>query len=233
MKKSLIATHFLEKLRSYQASSSHEQKPEKSPPVSIPILAFEGASAQATAAPKVPLEPFNRKKHVETPIIRTDGSMDVMPTTPVGFEVDERGLVRACPQCGRRNRLLYERLGQKFRCSQCHTELQQPAEPIDVHASAQFETLISKSALPALVDFWAPWCAPCKMIAPEVAKVSARGAGRWIVIKVNTEDLPEVSARFGIRAIPTLAAFRGGRELARHSGVMPAQSIEQFLQQAL
>lgn len=71
------------------------------------------------------------------------------------------------------------------------------------------------------------------MIAPEVAKVAASGAGRWIVIKVNTEDLPEVSARFGIRAIPTLAAFRDGRELARHSGVMPAQSIEQFLQQAL
>ena len=69
------------------------------------------------------------------------------------------------------------------------------------------------------------------MVAPEVAKVAANGVGRWLVTKVNTEDLPEMAARFGIRAIPTLAVFRGGLELARQSGVMPAPSIQQFLQQ--
>jgi thioredoxin 2 len=149
------------------------------------------------------------------------------------FEPDERGLIRSCPQCGRRNRLVYERLGRNFRCSRCHTELQLPAEPIEAYKLSQFETLVDKSALPVLVDFWAPWCGPCKMVAPEVSKVAARGAGRWVVVKVNTEELPELATRFGIRAIPTLALFRGGRELARHSGVIPAQSIEQFLQQAL
>jgi thioredoxin 2 len=156
-----------------------------------------------------------------------------MSTMAPIFEPDERGLIRSCPQCGRRNRLVYERLGQNFRCSQCHSELQQPAEPIEVQKLSQFETLIDKSALPVLVDFWAPWCAPCKIVAPEVSKVAARGTGRWVVVKVNTEELPELATRFGIRAIPTLGLFRGGRELARHSGVMPAQSIEQFLQQAV
>lgn len=156
-----------------------------------------------------------------------------MTATPSAFEPDPRGLVRSCPQCGRRNRLLYERLGHTFRCSQCHTELPLPSEPIDARSPTEFEALIGQSALPVLVDFWAPWCAPCKMVAPEVAKVAANGAGRWLVSKVNTEDLPEMAARFGIRAIPTLAVFRGGRELARQSGVMPAPSIQQFLQQAL
>ncbi|HEY5954811.1 MAG TPA: thioredoxin [Terrimicrobiaceae bacterium] len=153
-------------------------------------------------------------------------------TTALHFEPDERGLVRACPQCGRRNRLLYERLGRNFRCGQCHTELLQPAEPIDARDVPNFDAIIGKSALPVLVDFWAAWCGPCKMLAPEVAKVATHGAGRWIVIKVDTEEVPELASRFGIRAIPTLAVFRDGRELQRHSGVIPAHSIEQLLQQA-
>jgi thioredoxin 2 len=156
-----------------------------------------------------------------------------MSTISPVFELDARGVVRSCPQCGRRNRLLYERLGNVFRCSQCHNELSPPDEPLEVRTEAEFEAVIGQSALPILVDFWAPWCGPCKMVAPEVAKAAASGSGRWIVAKVNTEDLPELASRFDIRAIPTMAVFRGGRELARHSGVMPAASIEQFLQRSL
>ncbi len=148
------------------------------------------------------------------------------------FEPDTRGLVRSCPKCGRRNRLLYERLGNVFRCTECHTELLPPGEPLEIGSAAAFNAFIGRSALPVLVDFWAPWCGPCKMVAPEVAKVASSGAGHWLVAKVNTEDLPEVASRLNIRAIPTLAVFRGGQEVVRQPGVMPASSIEQLLRQA-
>lgn len=148
------------------------------------------------------------------------------------FESDKRGLVRACPHCGQRNRLLYERLGGIFRCSKCHAELAPPGEPIEMPGETEFDALISKSALPVLADFWAPWCGPCRMVAPELEKVSTQGAGRWVVAKVNTEDLSALGARFQVRAIPTMVLFKGGRELARHSGAMPAAGIAQFIQTA-
>ena len=149
------------------------------------------------------------------------------------IETDDRGLVRACPQCGQRNRLIYERLGSIFRCSKCHTKIDPPTEPVEVRAVAKFDSLIARSALPVLVDFWAPWCGPCKMVAPELAKVAADGAGRWLVAKVNTDELPDLGARFGIRSIPTLVLFKAGREASRQSGALPAPAILQFLQQSL
>jgi thioredoxin 2 len=149
------------------------------------------------------------------------------------IEPDERGLIRACPQCGQRNRLIYERLGSIFRCTKCRTEIAPPTEPVEVPGVPKFDSLIGRSALPVLVDFWAPWCGPCKMVAPELVKVAAGGAGRWLVAKVNTDELPGVAARFGIRAIPTLILFKAGHEAARQSGALPAPAILQFLQQSL
>jgi thioredoxin 2 len=155
-----------------------------------------------------------------------------MSTSVPSFVLDARGLVRACPHCGRRNRLLYERLGLAFRCSECHRDLASPAEPLDVMSVSDFDALLGKSALPVLVDFWAPWCGPCKMVAPELVKVAAEGAGRWIVAKVNTDGIPELGSRYGIRGIPSLVLFKAGREVTRQAGAMGAPAILQFMQKS-
>ncbi|HMJ88960.1 MAG TPA: thioredoxin [Candidatus Acidoferrum sp.] len=149
-----------------------------------------------------------------------------------GIPSDERGLLLECPQCHQRNRLLYERLTQAFRCGKCQAELHAPAEPIEIGADADFFSLTSRAALPVLADFWAPWCGPCKMVAPELVKVAAEGSGRWLVAKVNTDRLQNLAQRFGISGIPTLILFAGGTEVARQSGAMPAAHIRQFIESA-
>jgi thioredoxin 2 len=147
------------------------------------------------------------------------------------IDLNESGLLLTCPDCGRRNRVLYERLEQTFRCGHCHAELHPPDHPLAIKNETQFNALTSRSALPVLVDFWAPWCGPCKMVAPELAKVAGEGAGKWLVAKVNTEDLPQLAQRFRISGIPTLALFHDGHELARQAGALPAAQIRQFIQQ--
>ena len=143
--------------------------------------------------------------------------------------LDERGLLVSCAECGRRNRLTYERLGQTFRCGGCHRDLDLPQTPIEIHSNAHFEALARRASLPALIDFWAPWCGPCKMVAPELVKVAQSSNGQFLVAKVNTEELPIVAQQFRISAIPTLVLMRQGRELARKSGALPAGAILQFL----
>jgi thioredoxin 2 len=143
--------------------------------------------------------------------------------------LDERGIIVSCAHCGKRNRLTYERLGQTFRCGGCHSELDLPSAPIDIDSQSHFEALSRRSSLPVLIDFWAPWCGPCKMVAPELVKVAENSNGQFLVAKVDTEELPIVAQRFQIRSIPTLVLLRDGRELARKSGALPAAAIHQFL----
>jgi len=128
--------------------------------------------------------------------------------------------------------MTYERLGQTFRCGKCQTELRPAGDSVEVKDERGFDALIHGSALPVLVDFWAPWCGPCKMVAPELAKVAADGAGRWVIAKVNTESLRGLAQRFRITSIPTLVLFRDSREIARQPGAMSAAKIRQFIEQA-
>ncbi|MCA1650305.1 MAG: thioredoxin, partial [Acidobacteria bacterium] len=104
--------------------------------------------------------------------------------------------------------------------------------PIEVPTAAAFDALITSAPRPVVVDFWAPWCGPCRMVAPEIERVAAQNSGRYIIAKVNTEQLPELGSRFGIRSIPTMAVFGNGRELARTAGARPAADIEAFVRAA-
>jgi len=145
---------------------------------------------------------------------------------------DTRGIVVTCPSCAQKNRLAYDRLADAVRCGKCKETLRPPAEPLDVSSAAEFDQLIAGAAVPVVVDYWAPWCGPCRMVAPEVAKVASRRAGRALVVKVNTDEVPELGDRFGIRSIPTLAVFAGGHEVTRFVGARPAEEIERLVDQA-
>src|SRR5438034_9230372 len=114
------------------------------------------------------------------------------------IETDERGILISCPKCGRRNRLKYEGLGKVFRCGQCQSELRPLGEPVDVHSDVVFDELISRSALPLLVDFWAPWCGPCKMVAQEIRKVADEADGQVLDAMVNTEQLSMLAVVFSV-----------------------------------
>jgi len=145
------------------------------------------------------------------------------------FEFDDRGIIVSCSACGGRNRLVYERLASGVRCGHCKRPLTAPSEPLAVATAADFDRLVSRASVPVLVDYWAPWCGPCRVVAPELQKVAARQAGRALVVKVNTDEVPELGERFGIRSIPTLALFAGGREVSRTTGARPANEIEAFI----
>src|SRR5690349_14149247 len=145
-------------------------------------------------------------------------------------QMDERGVIMTCPSCQQRNRVPH---GHSGKCKNCGTMLPASAEPIEVPTAEAFDALVSASEIPVVVDFWAPWCGPCRMVAPELARVAASHAGEYLILKVNTDAIPELGERFGIRSIPTMAVFEGGKERARTAGARPAAEIEAFIQSSL
>jgi thioredoxin 2 len=149
------------------------------------------------------------------------------------MKLDPKGVIAACPTCARANRLAFATLGRAARCGQCKTAVSAPAAPIEIDDDAAFDAAMSRSALPLVVDFWAPWCGPCRMVAPELERLARSTAGRYLVVKVNTDEHQDIAARFRIQSIPTLAVVFGGREIDRTAGVRPAAEIEAFIGRAL
>ena len=123
-------------------------------------------------------------------------------------------------------------MNRTIRCAKCHTNLPKPAAPVDVASAAAFDALVTQSPVPVLVDFWAPWCGPCHMMAPEVEKLAQQTTGSALIVKVDTEAVPELGERYGIRAIPTVAVFKNGEVVARESGARPAADLQALLQRA-
>ncbi len=149
------------------------------------------------------------------------------------YTADLKGIVVACPSCQQKNRLAFGRLGTDHRCANCKTPIPSPSAAVEVPSAALFDALVGAASVPIVVDYWAPWCGPCRSVAPELEKVAQQNAGSLLVVKVNTDAVPELASRYRIQSIPTMAVFAGGQERGRVSGARPARAIEQFVQESL
>lgn len=137
------------------------------------------------------------------------------------------GKKMVCPDCGTINRVPTDKLGANPRCGSCGGALMDGS--VSELDARSLERMSKKDEVPLVVDFWAPWCGPCRMMAPEFKKAATAMKGQVRFAKINTEDYPQVSMRNGIRGIPTMIVYQGGREIARQSGAMRAADIEAFL----
>lgn len=138
-----------------------------------------------------------------------------------------------CPSCGKLNRVATESAAEKQpHCGHCKSQLNFHDGLSDVNA-AQLASLIQSSPLPVVVDFWAPWCAPCVSFAPTYEKTASELAGRAVFVKLNTESHPDAAARHGVRGIPLLAVFNHGSEVKRQAGAMPPAMLRSWLEPTL
>ena len=140
-------------------------------------------------------------------------------------------MIRIYPSCGAKNRVAPVHLTDTGRCGACRNPLPPVAEPLDV-GGAEFDAIVSAVQVPVLVDFWAAWCGPCKLAAPEVAHTAASASGRALVLKVDTERHPDLASRFGVRNIPNFVVLKNGESVAQHAGLVDHRRMLAWLEAA-
>jgi thioredoxin 2 len=140
-------------------------------------------------------------------------------------------VIRACDVCGQMNRIPAAHLADTGRCGKCKSPLVAVARPIDADAEL-FDDIVQQARVPVVVDFWAAWCGPCRMAAPEVSRAASNMAGRAIVLKVDTEAYPGLAARFNVRGIPNFLVLLDGRPVRQQAGVVDHQQIESWVKEA-
>ena len=136
---------------------------------------------------------------------------------------DQTKIHLRCSECQALNRLPAARIDEKPDCGRCGSPLLH-GQPLEL-GDADFDAVMGATRLPLLVDFWAPWCGPCRMMAPAFEQAAQQTAGRALLVKVNSDDNPQLAQRYAIRSIPTLLRLERGRETQRQAGALPASAI--------